>query len=86
MVISTAMVEASIGGSCGGSRLTSVNRNLSVDKMSSKAVKMSTNGRRVLVDPRRKIVTQCNAQIVGPNNKSSSLRPSLNKFGKRKSK
>lgn len=55
-----------------------------VDKMSSKIVKMSANGRRVLVDPRRKIVTQCKAQIVGTNNKSSVVRSALNKLGKRK--
>ncbi|KAI3716734.1 hypothetical protein L1987_67823 [Smallanthus sonchifolius] len=52
--------------------------------MSSKIVKVSTNGRRIFVDPKRKIVTQCNAQLVGPVNTSLSLTPPLNKLGKRK--
>jgi len=52
--------------------------------MSSKTVKVSTNRRRIFVDPKRKVVTQCNAQIGGPTNKSLSLRQPLNKLGKRK--
>ncbi|KAI3706913.1 hypothetical protein L6452_24983 [Arctium lappa] len=51
--------------------------------MASKLVKVSTNGRRIIVDSKRKIVTQCRAQIVGAN-KSSGARPALNKLGKRK--
>ncbi|KAI3687624.1 hypothetical protein L1987_81324 [Smallanthus sonchifolius] len=51
--------------------------------MSSKIVKVSANGRRIIVDPKRKIVTQCKAQVAGPN-KSISVRTSLNKLGKRK--
>lgn len=52
--------------------------------MASKIVKVSTNGRRVFVDPKRKTVTKCNAQLVGATNKSLGLEPSLNKLGKRK--
>ncbi|KAL8216761.1 hypothetical protein R6Q57_023598 [Mikania cordata] len=50
--------------------------------MSSKIVKL-TNGRRIIVDPKWKVVTHCKAQLVSPN-KSSSVRPPLNKLGKRK--
>lgn len=52
--------------------------------MASKLVKYSTNGRRVIVDSKRKVVTQCRAQIVGANNKPSGVKPALNKLGKRK--
>lgn len=52
--------------------------------MSSKIVKLSANGRRIIVDPRRKIVTQCKAQVVGSNNKSLSARSPLNNLRKRK--
>ncbi|KAJ0714981.1 putative WWE domain, poly(ADP-ribose) polymerase, catalytic domain, RST domain-containing protein [Helianthus annuus] len=52
--------------------------------MSSKIVKVSANGRRIIVDPKRKIVTQCKAPVVGPNNRSVSARPPSNKLGKRK--
>ncbi|XP_076902792.1 inactive poly [ADP-ribose] polymerase RCD1-like [Bidens hawaiensis] len=52
--------------------------------MASKIVKVSTNGRRGFVDPKRKTVAKCNAQLVGATNKSLSLKPSLNKLGKRK--
>lgn len=45
---------------------------------------MSANGRRVIVDPRRKTVTQCKAQLVSANNKSSGVKQTLNKLGKRK--
>lgn len=44
--------------------------------MSSKIVKVSANGRRVLVDPRRKL-------LIG-SNKSSVVKSALNKLGKRK--
>ncbi|KAI7744831.1 hypothetical protein M8C21_018223 [Ambrosia artemisiifolia] len=54
------------------------------DKMSSKIVKVSANGRRIIVDPKRKIVTQCKAPLVGANNRSLSVRSPLNKLGKRK--
>ncbi|KAK9072871.1 hypothetical protein SSX86_009306 [Deinandra increscens subsp. villosa] len=64
--------------------MASVNKLNSVDKMSSKIVKVSTHGRRNFVDLKRKIVTQCNDQIVGPTNKSLSLRSPLKKLGKRK--
>ncbi|KAM0003877.1 putative WWE domain, poly(ADP-ribose) polymerase, catalytic domain, RST domain-containing protein [Helianthus debilis subsp. tardiflorus] len=43
--------------------------------MSSKIVKVSENGRRIFIDPKRK---------ASPTNKSLSSRPPLNKLGKRK--
>ncbi|KAI7729033.1 hypothetical protein M8C21_021856 [Ambrosia artemisiifolia] len=52
--------------------------------MSSKIVKVSANGRRIVLDPKKKVVTHRNAQIAGPTNKSISLRSPLNKLGKRK--
>lgn len=52
--------------------------------MSSKIVKVTTNGRRIFVDSKKKIGTHCNAQIVASNDKSSSSgRPSI-QLGKRK--
>uniref|UniRef100_UPI001CB9BC4E inactive poly [ADP-ribose] polymerase RCD1-like isoform X1 n=1 Tax=Erigeron canadensis TaxID=72917 RepID=UPI001CB9BC4E len=53
--------------------------------MSSKVLKVSANGRRrVIVDSKRKIVTQCKAQLVNAIQKTSSVRPVWNKSGKRK--
>lgn len=50
--------------------------------MSPKVVKVSANGRRMIVDPRRKSVTQCKAQLAGAN-KSSGARLPVNKKRKR---
>ncbi|XP_076956433.1 inactive poly [ADP-ribose] polymerase RCD1-like isoform X2 [Bidens hawaiensis] len=52
--------------------------------MSSKIVKVSANGRRIIVDPRRRIVTQCKAPLVGLTNKSLNVKSPSNKLGKRK--
>ncbi|KAK1408350.1 hypothetical protein QVD17_40060 [Tagetes erecta] len=52
--------------------------------MSSKIVKVTTNGRRIFVDPKKKTATHCNAQIVASNNKSSSSRRPPVQLGKRK--
>ncbi|XP_071701463.1 inactive poly [ADP-ribose] polymerase RCD1-like [Rutidosis leptorrhynchoides] len=53
--------------------------------MSSKVVKVLTNGRRkIIIDSKKKIVTQCKAHLVNANKRNVSLTSPLNKLGKRK--